>query len=115
MGFKPACSATESSKIIEISLVASLDVIHSKWRNNKGADQTARMGRLVCVFGVCKHPKTGFLASGPILDAINAHALVAVHCLTFVSPAKHHKHMDHDSVSICVAAVSHFWLLINNF
>ena len=28
--------------------------------NNKGADQTARMRRLVCGFVVCKPPKTGF-------------------------------------------------------
>ena len=34
--------------------------------NNKGADQTARMGRLVCACVVRKPPKTGFLASGPI-------------------------------------------------
>ena len=31
--------------------------------NNKGADQSARMRRLVCAFVVLKHPKTGFLAS----------------------------------------------------
>ena len=30
--------------------------------NNKGADQTARMRRLVCAFVVHKPPKTGFLA-----------------------------------------------------
>ena len=28
--------------------------------NNKGADQTARMPRVVCVFVVRKPPKTGF-------------------------------------------------------
>ena len=33
--------------------------------NNKGADQTARMRRLVCAFVVHKPPKTGFLASRP--------------------------------------------------
>ena len=33
--------------------------------NNKGADQTARMRRLVCAFVVRKPPKTGFLATGP--------------------------------------------------
>ena len=37
-----------------------------KYGNNKGADQTARMRRLVCAFVVCKPPKTGFLASRPI-------------------------------------------------
>ena len=34
--------------------------------NNKGADQTARMRRLVCTCVVRKPPKTGFLASRPI-------------------------------------------------
>ena len=33
---------------------------------NKGADQTARMYRLVCACVVCKPSKTGFLASRPI-------------------------------------------------
>ena len=35
--------------------------------NNKGADQSARMRRLVCVCVVRKPPKTGFLALRPIL------------------------------------------------
>ena len=35
---------------------------------NKGADQTARMGRLVCAFVVRKPLKTGFLRSRPICD-----------------------------------------------
>ena len=35
--------------------------------NNKDADQTARMRRLVCACVVRKPPKTGFLASGPKL------------------------------------------------
>ena len=35
--------------------------------NSKGADQSARMRRLVCVFVVRKPPKTGFLAPSPIL------------------------------------------------
>ena len=34
--------------------------------NNKGADQNARMHRLICVFVVRKPPKTGFLAARPI-------------------------------------------------
>ena len=34
--------------------------------NNRGADQTAWMRRLVCTFVVRKPPKTGFLASRPI-------------------------------------------------
>ena len=33
--------------------------------NNKGADQSARMRRLVCACVVCKPRKTGFLASRP--------------------------------------------------
>ena len=36
--------------------------------NNKGADQTARMRRLVCACVVRKPPKTGFLASCPICE-----------------------------------------------
>ena len=45
---------------------------HSKLRygafqtaNNKGADQTARLRRLVCAFVMCKPPKTDFLATRP--------------------------------------------------
>ena len=34
--------------------------------NNKGADENARMGRLVCNSVVRKLPKTGFLESKPI-------------------------------------------------
>ena len=33
--------------------------------NNKGADQTARMRRLVCACVVRKPPKTGLLRQGP--------------------------------------------------
>ena len=33
--------------------------------NNKGADQTARMRRLICACVVRKPPKTGFLATRP--------------------------------------------------
>ena len=36
--------------------------------NNIGADQTARMRRLVCACVVRKPPKTGFLALWPMLD-----------------------------------------------
>ena len=35
--------------------------------NNKGAVQTARMRRLECGFVVRKPPKTGFLATRPII------------------------------------------------
>ena len=34
--------------------------------NNKGADQSARMRRLVCVFVVPKPPNTGFLETRSI-------------------------------------------------
>ena len=62
---KPASSATETSWKIEISPVARLHIL-SKKHNNKGADQTARMRRLVCACVVRKPPKTGFLVSRPI-------------------------------------------------
>ena len=48
--------------------------------NNKGADQTARMHRLVCAFDVRKLTKTGFLASRPKYDSnlgnLKAHMLL---------------------------------------
>ena len=40
--------------------------------NNKGADQTARMRRLVCACVVRKPPKSGFLASRPSHNADQA-------------------------------------------
>ena len=46
----PVPSATGTSLKIEISLVASLDLILSKGANNKGAEQFVRMRRLVCAF-----------------------------------------------------------------
>ena len=64
--FKPVSSAKETSLKIEISPAASLHMILSK-KQKKGADQTARMRRLVCAYVVHKPPKTGFLASRPIL------------------------------------------------
>ena len=49
-----------------------LNLAHSKLRyhsfyetNNKGADQSARMCRLVCALVARKPPKTGFLTSRP--------------------------------------------------
>ena len=57
--FKQACSATGTSSKIDISFVASFP----KKANNKGADQTAQMCRLVCAFVVRKVPKTGLRAS----------------------------------------------------
>ena len=64
--FKPVSSAKETSLKIEISPAASLHMILSK-KQKKGADQIARMRRLVCACVVHKPPKTGFLASRPIL------------------------------------------------
>ena len=37
--------------------------------NNKGADQSALVCRLVCAFVICKIPKTGFSASRPIYSS----------------------------------------------
>ena len=65
--FKSVSSAKETSLKIEISPAASLHMILSKKQKKKGADQTARMRRLVCACVVHKPPKTGFLASRPIL------------------------------------------------
>ena len=69
--FKPVSSAKETSLKIEISPAASLHMILSKKqkkkKKKKGADQTARMRRLVCACVVHKPRKTGFLASRPIL------------------------------------------------
>ena len=65
--FKPVSSAKETSLKIEISPAASLHMILSKKKKKKGADQTARMRRLICACVVHKPRKTGFLASRPIL------------------------------------------------
>ena len=43
--------------------------------NNKGADQTARMRRLVCAFVVRKPPKTGFLATRPKCELYHCRCL----------------------------------------
>ena len=39
--------------------------------NNKGADQTRRMRRLVCAFVVRKPPKTGFFTALPIYQLMD--------------------------------------------
>ena len=54
--FKPVSSAKETSLKIEISPAASLHMILSK-KQKKGADQTARMRRLVCACVVHKPPE----------------------------------------------------------
>ena len=69
VSLKPISTATETSKKIEMSLVASLDNGAFQTANNKGADQTARMHRLVLAFVVCKPPKTGFLVTRPDFEA----------------------------------------------
>ena len=51
-GKTPTCAATETSKSLEIAAIASRGIILSKKANNKGADQTARMRRLICAFVV---------------------------------------------------------------
>ena len=43
--------------------------------NNKGADQTAWLRRVVCALAVPKPPKTGFLASRPTLCNLPVHIL----------------------------------------
>ena len=58
--FKPVSSATETSKKIEISLVASLHRVLSQKRITK------MLIRLVCACVVSKLPKTGFLTSRPM-------------------------------------------------
>ena len=47
--------------------------------DNKGADQTARMRRLVCAFIVRIPPKTGFLATMPICNEQYATATFKVY------------------------------------
>ena len=73
--FQPACSATGTSYKIEILLVANFDMVLSKKAKNKGADQTARMRRLVCAFDVRKLPKIDFLASRPTC-VLHCHCMV---------------------------------------
>ena len=63
--FKPVSSATETSWKIENFTSSKFTYGTFQKANNKGADQTARMRRLVCVCVVREHPKTGFLASRP--------------------------------------------------
>ena len=46
--------------------------------NKKGADQTAQLRRLVCAFIVRKPPKTGFLASRPLLLHIHFLKLIYI-------------------------------------
>ena len=61
---KPACSATGTRWKIDSKF--RYDTFQKM--NNKGADQTVRMRRLVCDCVVCKPSKTGFLATRPKYD-----------------------------------------------
>ena len=62
VSFKP-----ETSLKYEISLVVSLYRYDTfQYANNKGADQSAQMHRLVCVFVDSNPPTTGFLVPQPI-------------------------------------------------
>ena len=63
---KPVSSAIETSWKIEIFACSKIISGTFQKANNKSADQTARMRRLVCAFVVRKPPKTGFLATRPI-------------------------------------------------
>ena len=62
---KLACSATEASMRLEILLTETRDITLGS--ENKGADQTARMRRLICAFVVCIWHKTRFLMARLIL------------------------------------------------
>ena len=64
--FKPVSSATESSFKNSNFTCSKSTYDTFQIANNKGADQTAPMRRLVCAFLVRKPLKTGFVASRPI-------------------------------------------------
>ena len=50
---KPVCSATETTQGLEILDIASTGIIRTiQVGNNKGANQTARMRRLICAYVV---------------------------------------------------------------
>ena len=49
---KPACAGTETSWGLEILAIGSRGYYTIQAANNKGADQTAWMCRLICVFVV---------------------------------------------------------------
>ena len=49
---KLACSATEARMRLEILVTETRDITLSRAAYNKGADQTARMRRLICAFVV---------------------------------------------------------------
>ena len=62
--FKSVSSATETSlKLNFTGTKFTYDTFQKA--NNKGADQSARMRRLVCACVVCEPQKTGFLKLWP--------------------------------------------------
>ena len=61
VGLKLACSATEASIRLEILVTEIRDITLTIFVNNKGADQTVQMRRLMCTFVVHIWNKTHFL------------------------------------------------------
>ena len=61
--FKPACSAAETSYARSKSRYCIF-----QYANNKGADQTAWMRRLVCGFVVCNSGRPVFSCLGPYIS-----------------------------------------------
>ena len=61
---KPVSSASETSQKLKKCTCSKLEMI-----NNKGADQSVRMRRLVCAFCCSETSKTCFFALRPINNA----------------------------------------------
>ena len=80
MRFKPVSSFTETCCGTKTSLFR-----YGTFRkaNNKGADQSARMRRLVCAFVGCQPPKTGFLASWPLMMAVLSRDALIYECMYY--------------------------------
>ena len=72
--------ASETTYNIEISLIASLDIILSSTQvNNKGADKTVWMCRLVCAFVVHKTQRQVFSCWGPYDLSLNCFLMPLCH------------------------------------
>ena len=70
-GFPTKCDSNQPAQLQRLARKLKFRSSKSRYdtfqkANNKGADQTVRMGRLVCAFVVGTAPKTGFLALRPI-------------------------------------------------
>ena len=63
---KPVCTATPISQNIEIFAWSKFDCYTFHILNNKGADQTVRMHRLVCAFVVRRQLIQVFSRQGPL-------------------------------------------------